>query len=152
VGILIVVAAVGLGTWLLRGRPGHPQPAAVIASTTDPVPIVAPPAAPAASPANRMAAAATPRTVVHQEIPDASRGARNTIHGDLKILVRVTVDRSGAVVGETLQSPGSSKYFTHLGLEAAKKWTFSPSDRDNDPWLLRFDFTQGGVTGHAASQ
>jgi outer membrane biosynthesis protein TonB len=88
---------------------------------------------------------------MHQEIPEASRGARDTIHGDLKVLVRVTVDRSGAVVGETLQSPGSSKYFTRLGLEAAKKWTFSPSDRDNDPWLLRFDFTRGGVTGTAAS-
>jgi hypothetical protein len=144
VGILIVLAAVWLGTWLLRGRPGHPQPAAVIASTTDPAPIAPPPVAPAAL--------ATPRTVVHQEIPDASRGARDTIHGDLKILVRVTVDRSGAVVGETLQSQGSSKYFTRLGIEAAKKWTFSPSDRDNDQWLLRFDFTRGGVTGLAASQ
>jgi len=143
VGVLIVVAAVWLGTWLLRGRPGHPQPAAVIASTTDPAPIVPPPVAPAAL--------ATPRTVVHQEIPNASRGARDTIHGDLKILVRVTVDRSGAVVGETLQSPGSSKYFTRLGIEAAKKWTFSPIDRDNDQWLLRFDFTRDGVTGHAAS-
>jgi Protein kinase domain len=144
VGILIVLAAVWLGTWLLRGRPGHPQPAAVIASTTDPAPIAPPPVAPAAL--------ATPRTVVHQEIPDASRGARDTIHGDLKILVRVTVDRSGAVVGETLQSQGSSKYFTRLGLEAAKKWTFSPIERDNDQWLLRFDFTRDGVTGHAASQ
>jgi hypothetical protein len=144
VGILIVLAAVWLGTWLLRGRPGHPQPAAVIASTTDPAPIAPPPVAPAAL--------ATPRTVVHQEIPDASRGARDTIHGDLKILVRVTVDRSGAVVGETLQSQGSSKYFTRLATEAAKRWTFSPSDRDNDQWLLRFDFTRGGVTGLAASQ
>jgi outer membrane biosynthesis protein TonB len=90
--------------------------------------------------------------VIHQEIPDASRGARDTIHGDLKILVRVTVDRSGAVVGETLQSQGSSKYFTRLATEAAKKWTFSPSDRDGDQWLLRFDFTRDGVTGHASSQ
>jgi hypothetical protein len=152
VGILLVVAAVWLGAWLLRGRSGHPQPAAVIASTIDPVPIVPPPVAPVASSANPTAPTATPRTVVHQEIPDASRGARDTIHGDLRIVVRVTVDRSGAVVGETLQSQGSSKYFTRLATEAAKKWTFSPIDRDNDQWLLRFDFTRDGVTGHAASQ
>ena len=88
----------------------------------------------------------------HSTDSDASRGARDTIHGDLRIVVRVTVDRSGAVVGETLQSQGSSKYFTRLATEAAKKWTFSPIDRDNDQWLLRFDFTRAGVTGHAASQ
>jgi outer membrane biosynthesis protein TonB len=90
--------------------------------------------------------------VIHQEIPDASRGARDTIHGDLKILVRVTVDRSGTVIGETLQTQGSSKYFARISNEAAKQWTFSPSDRDNEQWILRFDFTRGGVTGHADSE
>jgi hypothetical protein len=152
VGVLIVLAAVGLGTWLLRSRADHQQPAAVPAPTSDPASIAPQPAAPPPSTPNPPAPAAAPRTVLHQEIPDASRGARDTIHGDLKILVRVTVDRSGAVVSETLQSQGSSKYFTRLATEAAKKWTFSPSERDNDQWLLRFDFTQGGVAGHAASQ
>jgi TonB family protein len=91
-----------------------------------------------------------PRAVIHQEIPDASRSARDTIHGDLKILVRVTVDRSGNVVGEALESETSSKYFTRLATEAARKWTFSASERDNDQWILRFDFTRGGVTGQAS--
>jgi hypothetical protein len=152
VGIVIVLAAVWLGTWLLRSRAVHQQPAAAAASTSDPAPIAPQPAAPTPSTPTSTAPAAAPRRVIHQEIPDASRGARDTIHGDLKILVRVTVDRSGAVVGETLQSQGSSKYFTRLATEAAKKWTFSPSDRDGDPWLLRFDFTRDGVTGHASSQ
>jgi hypothetical protein len=151
-GVLIVVAAVGLGTWLLRSRAGHQQTAAAPAPTSDPAPIVPQPVAPPPATPNPPATTAAPRTVIHQEIPDASRGARDTIHGDLKILVRVTVDRSGAVVSESLQSQGSSKYFTRLATEAAKKWTFSPSERDNDQWLLRFDFTQGGVTGHASSQ
>jgi serine/threonine-protein kinase len=164
VGILIVAAAVGLGTWLLRSRADHQQPATEIAATADPAPIAPQPVAPSsspnptalppatASPTPRATAPAAPRTVIHQEIPDASRGARDTIHGDLKILVRVTVDRSGTVIGETLQTQGSSKYFARISNEAAKQWTFSPSDRDNEQWILRFDFTRGGVTGHADSE
>jgi hypothetical protein len=160
VGILIVAAAVGLGTWLLRSRTDQPPPAGVPAPVSDPVPVApqaltpapmspnatAPPIPPVPAPAT------TPRKVTHQEIPDASHGARDTIRGDLKVLVRVTVDRSGAVIAATLQSQGSSKYFTRLATDAARKWTFSPSDRDNDQWVLRFDFTRSGVTGQAAAE
>jgi TonB family protein len=63
----------------------------------------------------------------------------------------VTVDRSGNVVDESLEGRGSSYYFARLAMEAARKWKFAPADNQADrKWLLRFEFTRGGVTGHAA--
>jgi TonB family protein len=89
--------------------------------------------------------------VLHQEIPALSHGTRNSIRGQIKVTVLVTVDRSGNVIGETLENQGSSKYFARLGLEAAKKWKFTPTDsQDSRQWLLQFDFTRSGAAGQAA--
>jgi TonB family protein len=90
-------------------------------------------------------------SVLHEEIPRVPRSARNTIHGQIKVAVRVIVDTSGNVVGETLENSGSSKYFARLATRAAKKWKFAPTDNHGSrEWLLRFEFTRGGTTGHAA--
>jgi TonB family protein len=91
-------------------------------------------------------------SVLHQEIPDASHSARESIHGHIKVTVRVTVDRSGKVVDETLEDPGSSKYFARLATEAARKWRFAPAaNHDSREWLLRFEFTRDGTTGRAVT-
>jgi TonB family protein len=88
--------------------------------------------------------------VVHEEIPDVPRSARNTVHGRIKVNVRVTVDGSGNVTDQTLETPGPSKYFARLASEAAMKWKFVPSDnQDSREWLLRFEFSRGGTTAHA---
>jgi len=90
-------------------------------------------------------------SVFHEEIPDVPRHARATIRGLIKVAVRVTVDRSGNVVDETLENPGPSKYFARLATQAARKWKFAPADdQDSRRWLLRFEFSRGGATGHAA--
>jgi TonB family protein len=90
-------------------------------------------------------------SVLHEEIPDVPRHARNTIHGRIKVAVRVTVDSSGNVVDETLENPGPSKYFARLATAAARKWKFAPADnQDSRRWLLQFEFSRGGATGHAA--
>jgi serine/threonine protein kinase len=91
---------------------------------------------------------ATP--VVHEEIPAVSRGARDSIHGQIKVVVRVTVDRAGNVVAENLEAHGSSQYFARLATDAAKKWKFAPADSQSPrEWLVQFEFSRGGVTGHA---
>ena len=91
-------------------------------------------------------------SVFHEEIPDVPRRARDTIRGHIKVAVRVTVDSSGNVVDETLENRGPSKYFARLATEAARKWKFAPADnQDSRKWLLRFEFTRGGATGHAAT-
>ena len=89
-------------------------------------------------------------SVLHEEIPDVPRHARNTIRGHIQVTVRVTVDNSGDVVGETLEIPGPSGYFARLATTAARKWKFAPADNQNPRrWLLRFGFSRGGATVHA---
>jgi TonB family protein len=89
-------------------------------------------------------------SVLHEEIPDVPRHIRDTIRGHIRVTVRVTADGSGNVVNETLENPGPSKYFARLATEAARKWKFAPAgNHDSRKWLLRFEFTRGGATGHA---
>ncbi len=110
---------------------------------------VTPARAPAAAAAPETASAAPP--VVHEEIPEVSRRVRAAIRGHIKVTVRVTVDRSGNVVAETVDVSGPSKYFARLAAEAAVKWKFAPADNQAPrKWLLRFDFSRGGTSAHAA--
>jgi TonB family protein len=113
-------------------------------------PAVSPPAA--AENPKQSIAAPLPSSVLHQEIPEVSRSARGTIRGDIKIAVRVIVDRSGDVVATTLDHRTSSKYFARAALDAAEKWKFAPAaDQASRVWLLRFEFTRAGTTAHAAA-
>jgi TonB family protein len=90
--------------------------------------------------------------VLHEEIPDVPRSARGTIHGRIKVAVRVTIDSSGSVTDAVVDNPGSSKYFARLATEAARKWKFAPAEtQDSRKWLLRFEFTRGGASGRASA-
>jgi TonB family protein len=90
--------------------------------------------------------------VVHEQIPSVPRSARQTIHGHIKVAVLVIVDRSGNVIDALLQNPGPSWYFARQAREAARKWTFAPADnQDSRQWLLRFEFSRRGTTGHATT-
>jgi serine/threonine protein kinase len=112
-------------------------------------PAVAPPAAveiPKAS------IAAPLPTVLHQEMPDLSRRARESIRGVIKIAVRVIVDRSGNVVAATLDNRGSSKYFARAAMDAGWKWKFAQAtDQASRVWLLHFELTRAGTTAHAVA-
>ena len=89
--------------------------------------------------------------MLHEEIPDVPRSARSTIRGRINVAVRVTVDSSGSVINAALENPGPSKYFARLATESARKWKFARADnQDSRKWLLRFEFTRGGATVHAA--
>jgi TonB family protein len=82
--------------------------------------------------------------VVERVLPQVSRSARQTIHGKIKVVVRVQVDTAGAVSSARLVSPGPSRYFANLALQAAKGWKFKPALVDGRPvasiWALRFRF------------
>jgi len=62
--------------------------------------------------------------------------------------VKVSVDRSGAVVDAELESRAGSKYFDRMALQAARRWRFRPaSDAGNDgesTRRLRFEFRTDG--------
>jgi serine/threonine protein kinase len=145
VGVIVLVA-IWAGMRPFRSHPNSTVPPSSTAQSTS---------QPSAAPAAASQSSATPLSavaaVLHQEIPALSHGTRDSIRGQIKVTVLVTVDRSGNVVGETLENQGSSKYFARLATEAAKKWKFTPADnQDSRQWLLQFEFTRSGAAGQAA--
>jgi TonB family protein len=166
----IVVVAAWVGLHVLGSRTSLPQVAPPTTASQNPEPSPsAPPGVSAASSSAKSAdsksgpsrSVSRPsdqpaptsnrlRAVLHEEIPDVPRHIRDTIRGHIRVAVRVTVDGSGNVVDETLENTGPSKYFARLATEAARKWKFAPAgNHDSRKWLLRFEFTRGGATGHA---
>ncbi len=109
--------------------------------------------APTAAAERPQASAAVPLpTVLHQEMPHVSRGARESIRGVIKIAVRVIVDRSGNVAAAMFDNRGPSQYFARATMDAARKWKFAQTaDQASRLWLLHFEFTRNGVTAHAAA-
>jgi TonB family protein len=86
---------------------------------------------------------------VHEEIPNVSASSRSTIHGHVRVGVRVTVDSSGRVVRDKLDNPSSSNYFNRVASEAARKWRFAAADQGSREWVLRFEFGRDGTTVRA---
>ena len=83
-------------------------------------------------------------TVVKRVLPDVPQSARDTIQGTVRVGVRVAVDPSGNVVKATFDSPGPSRYFADLALQAARRWKFVPAKVEgrniSSDWILRFEF------------
>jgi TonB family protein len=65
------------------------------------------------------------------------------------VKIRVTVDAGGHVSNATFDSPGPSKYFAKVALQAAQQWRFKPAQVDGQPvssiWILQFQFTQAAT-------
>jgi protein TonB len=93
--------------------------------------------------------AAAKAAVAERVLPDVLPAARESIRGQVNVKVRVTVDPDGQVSNAALASPGPSKYFARVALEAAQRWRFQPAQVDGRPvssaWLLQFQFTQAGT-------
>lgn len=89
--------------------------------------------------------------VVHEEIPNVPSSALATIHGHVKVAVRVTVDSAGNVVDDSLDHAGPSPYFARVASKAARKWKFTPGPKSGGQWLVHFDFSRTGTTAHATS-
>jgi TonB family protein len=114
--------------------------------------------APATLHSNDSDASATPQAakaspgrgeVLDQILPRPSSSAMATVHGTVRVLVRVHVDPAGNVSQATLENAGPSRYFADKSLEAARGWVFSPPDSDGhsqpSQWLIRFEFTSSGI-------
>ena len=85
--------------------------------------------------------------VLQRILPNPSASALRTIQGHLKVRVQVAVDGVGNVSNARFLSPGPSKYFSRLAMEAAQQWKFRPANGQSSPseWNLLFEFTRGGV-------
>jgi len=131
-----------------------PSGAPGTSSTTTPSAATARVAPPVAAPSSRSPArSASSGDVVHEEIPNVSLRSRETIHGHVKVIVRVTVDQSGTVVSDVLENPGPSKYFARLAGQAASKWKFAPADHQGTrQWLVHFEFSRDGTQAQAVTR
>jgi TonB family protein len=61
----------------------------------------------------------------------------------VKVNIRVGVDHAGSVVDAKNESPGSSRFFGNLALQAARQWKFAsgPSNHSQE-WMLHFQFVR----------
>ena len=108
------------------------------------------PAATAAPPKSSRGDRATSASALLEVIPEVPPDARRTIHGHIRVWVRVIVDPDGSVFAATADRTGPSRYFERLAIEAAKKWTFPAVDAPSRRLMqIRFDFSRDGTTGRA---
>jgi TonB family protein len=87
--------------------------------------------------------------VAGRVLPDVLPTARESIRGQVNVRIRVTVDPRGHVSNATLDSPGPSRYFAKVTLEAAQQWSFKPAQVNGQSvssiWILQFQFTQAAT-------
>jgi len=146
-----VAAAVVFGLFRALSRPSAPPP--LVSAQTEGAaqsPATAAPAA--ASPGANGLRSAQPAAPValHEVIPDVSPTARRTIHGHIKVWVRVVVEADGSVFAAVADRAGPSHYFQRLAVEAAKKWTFAPTEGSARRIMqVQFDFSRDGTTARA---
>jgi TonB family protein len=89
---------------------------------------------------------------ISEVIPEVPRSARETIRGTVRVSVRVIVDKEGTVLVATADDAGPSRYFERLAIQASKKWTFAPTDSEEQRiMLVRFNFTRAETTARANS-
>jgi outer membrane biosynthesis protein TonB len=176
VGIAVLATVVWSGVHLMRARArlAQPAPAAEISGAASAAAATAgagaagagaaggragaagtqaPPRV-AAAPVSPPAAVTAGRTgpVLHEEMPRVSRTALATIHGRIKVEVRVAVNDAGNVSAATLRDAGPSSYFARMASDAAKAWRFAPAPASQSRrWLLQFEFTRSGVKANAAA-
>jgi TonB family protein len=81
---------------------------------------------------------------LNQIMPEVSGKARSTIHGTVRVVVKVRVDKSGAV-SSAVPASSPSRFFGDAAVQAAKQWDFTPAKVSGQAvpsdWLVRFDFT-----------
>jgi len=99
---------------------------------------------PAKSPVKVVNSAPEAQGVVNQVLPQVPLSARETIHGKVRVKVRVAVGPNGEVSAANLVAPGPSRYFARLALEASRQWKFQPAGVDGQgapaEWLLEYRF------------
>ena len=99
---------------------------------------------PAKAPVKVVDSAPTSRGVSKQVLPQVPLSARETIHGKVRVKVRVAVNPNGDVSAANLVAPGPSRYFARLALEASRQWKFQPAGVDGPAapalWLLEYRF------------
>lgn len=150
--LVLVPIAFALGWWGISMFRSEPEPK-VQSATPPPAPSeTAPVVSNQPPPTPPVKVPEAPTAPVNEVLPAVSRGALNTVRGTIRVSIRVTLDKTGAVVAATADEPGPSRYFERHSLEAARKWTFTPASAEAPrTMLVRFYFKRSGVTARAVS-
>jgi TonB family protein len=94
-----------------------------------------------------------PGAVAEQPLPDVPKDAQNTIHGTIRVRLKLGVDSSGNVTTARFVSYGASRYFARLALGAAEQWKFTPPQVDGhgtpSEWIVLFEFSKQDITAHS---
>jgi len=108
---------------------------------------VEPAAPPAANASADLPVSSTGQGEVRQQVePSVSRSARGTIHGTIRVRVKVEVDPSGNVQSASFVSEGPSKYFARQAIAAAQQWKFVPAQGQDPRFrIVRFGFRRSGT-------
>ena len=83
--------------------------------------------------------------IVHRAVPIVPEKALGTIHGRVRVSVKLSVDGLGNVARAEFASAGPSRYFADLALDAARDWKFTQG-KVGRRWLVQFVFENSGVT------
>jgi len=134
VAAVVVLAIIAVAFFLMRGNStqsadrGENTQTSAAADSTQP--------ASAASPGSVPTRSSTPGQVVNRVLPTPSRSALNTIHGTIKVRVKVTVDTAGNVTHAGFVTSGPSQYFARLAMQAAQQWKFAPAALPSESTLV----------------
>ncbi len=82
--------------------------------------------------------------VAKRVMPNVAPGALAGMRRPVEVVIRVSVNREGAVSDASYVSPGPGNYFARQAQRAAQSWTFTPPTRNGNAersvWVLRFNF------------
>jgi TonB family protein len=120
-----------------------PQPEAAQQQTPPVVsPAPTPDPAQTPAPAGNAAGASGKGEVLNQVQPEIPAKARATIHGTVKLAMRVEVDASGNVSNAAMDHAGPSAYFARLVLASAHGWKFKPAEENGQAaasiWVIHY--------------
>jgi TonB family protein len=130
---IVVLAIIAVAFFLMRSN--STQSADRAANTQSTAVDSAQPTS-AANAGNAPASPGTPGQVVNRVLPTPSRSALNTIHGTIKVRVKVKVEASGNVVHAGFVTSGPSQYFARLAMQAAQQWKFAPAALPSESTLV----------------
>lgn len=117
-------------------------------------PTTAAPATSAPTPVAPVANSNSAGAVLSEVKPAASQSSLRTIHGRIKVRLRVGVDAAGNVTTANLTTAGPSKYFARLATQAAQQWKFTAPQENGraipSQWTILFEYSRSGISEQAS--
>lgn len=97
-----------------------------------------------------------PGSIAERVMPSVSPNAWVSMHGPVAVVLRVTVNREGAVEDASYVSPGPGNYFARVAQRAVQGWKFDAPQHNgrSEPsvWMVRFYFTHRSIEATAAEE